>query len=61
MAIVDVYDASTTRNVYVHSMSHEQAVEMIVSHSGTHFDPAVVEAFTSVAPVFNSWSHEGYR
>jgi adenylate cyclase len=61
MALVDVYDACTTRDLYVQSMPHEKAVEMISSRGGTHFDPAVVEAFLRVAEVFNSWSHEGYR
>jgi CHASE2 domain-containing sensor protein len=61
MALVDVYDASTTRDLYVQSMPHAKAVEMIASRGGTHFDPAVVEAFLRVEQVFNSWSHEGFR
>jgi adenylate cyclase len=61
MALVDVYDACTTRELYAQSMPHDKAVEMIVSRGGSHFDPAVVEAFLRVAAVFNSWSHEGYR
>jgi len=61
MALVDVYDACTTRELYAQSMPHEKAVEMIVSRGGTHFDPAVVEAFLRVAHIFNSWSHEGFR
>jgi response regulator RpfG family c-di-GMP phosphodiesterase len=42
-------------------MPHEKAVELIASRGGTHFDPAVVEAFIRVAPAFNSWSREGSR
>jgi response regulator RpfG family c-di-GMP phosphodiesterase len=42
-------------------MPHDKAVEMISAHRGTHFDPAVVEAFMRVAEVFSSWSHKGYR
>jgi adenylate cyclase len=61
MALVDVYDACTTRELYAHAMPHEKAVEMIVSRGGTHFDPAVVEAFLRVEQIFNSWSHEGFR
>ena len=49
MAVVDVYDAVATRELYTASMSHDQTVRFIVSGSGTHFDPAVVDAFVKVA------------
>ena len=51
MAVVDVYDACTTRTLYRPSMSHQQVIEFIVSGKGSHFDPAVVDAFVAVAPV----------
>jgi adenylate cyclase len=51
MAVVDVYDACTTRTLYRPSMSHQQVIEFIVSGKGSHFDPAVVDAFVTVAPV----------
>jgi len=51
MALVDVYDAVTTRRAYRDPMSHEEAVEFIVSGRGTHFDPAVVDAFVQVSPI----------
>lgn len=54
MAVVDVYDATTTRTLYRPSMSHEDAVKFIVDRRATHFDPAVVEAFIAVAPRFKS-------
>jgi CHASE2 domain-containing sensor protein len=50
MAIVDVYDAVTTRRLYKLPMSQEDAVSHIVSGRGTHFDPVVVDAFVRVAP-----------
>jgi response regulator RpfG family c-di-GMP phosphodiesterase len=49
MALVDVYDAITTPRVYREPMTHEEAVAFIVSVKGTHFDPAVVDAFLEVA------------
>ncbi len=49
MALVDVYDAVTSRRVYREPMSHEDAVAFIVSGRGTHFDPSVVDAFVKVA------------
>jgi HD-GYP domain-containing protein (c-di-GMP phosphodiesterase class II) len=52
MAVVDVYDAITTRSLYRSPLSHEAAVEFIVERTAAHFDPAVVEAFVEVAPRF---------
>jgi CHASE2 domain-containing sensor protein len=51
MALVDVYDAVTTRRAYREPMSHEDAVAFIVSGRGTHFDPSVVDAFVEIARV----------
>ncbi|HEX6164483.1 MAG TPA: CHASE2 domain-containing protein [Vicinamibacterales bacterium] len=52
MAVVDVYDATTTRTLYRPPMSHEDAVKFIVDRKATHFDPAVVQAFVDVATQF---------
>jgi adenylate cyclase len=51
MALVDVYDAVTTRRLYRSPMSHDEAVAFIVAGRGTHFDPSVVDAFTVVSRV----------
>jgi putative two-component system response regulator len=58
MAIVDVYDAAVSRNLYRPSMTHDEAVDLIVRGSGTHFDPAVVNAFVAVARVLRNVSEE---
>ena len=58
MAIVDVYDAAVSRALYRQPISHDAAVTFIVSGAGTQFDPAVVEAFISVAPVFKDVARE---
>lgn len=47
MALADVYDAMVSRRVYKQELSHEYAMGSIVAHSGTQFDPAVVEAFVA--------------
>lgn len=52
MAIVDVYDAAVTRSLYRTPLSHDDVVAFIARGKGTLFDPAVVEAFVTVAPVF---------
>jgi HD-GYP domain-containing protein (c-di-GMP phosphodiesterase class II) len=59
MALVDVYDAITTRRVYRDPMSHDEAVAFIQAGKGTHFDPAVVDAFLSVAATLERLSLEG--
>ena len=58
MAVVDVYDATTTRTLYRQPMSHDEAVAFIVAREATHFDPAVVQAFITVAPRFKIVSAE---
>lgn len=45
MAVADVYDALTTQRVYKPAYLHAATKSMIVAEIGTHFDPAVVEAF----------------
>ncbi|MCZ6812295.1 MAG: CHASE2 domain-containing protein [Planctomycetota bacterium] len=52
MAVVDVYDAMSSRRVYHSPMSHDESVDFIVARKGTHFDPDVVDAFVRVAPAF---------
>ena len=56
IALVDVYDAVTTRRAYRDPMSHDEAVKFIVSGKGTHFDPAVVDAFVEVSPTLRRFS-----
>ena len=45
MAIVDVYDALMSDRPHRKRLTHQEAVETIKSHSGTHFDPALVDVF----------------
>ena len=52
MALADVYDALISKRVYKPSYSHDEAVEMIRQGSGTHFDPAMVEAFLGIQDEF---------
>ncbi len=61
LAIVDVYDAVTTRTLYRTPMSHVQAVEFINKGRGTHFDPAVVDAFDKVQQTFQEVAAEEAR
>lgn len=55
-AIADVYDALTSERPYKSVWTHEQAVEEIVNHSGTHFDPELVRAFVACSEQFRAIS-----
>jgi two-component system cell cycle response regulator len=46
IAVCDAFDAMTSARPYRETMSVEAALEELRSHSGTQFDPAVVEAFS---------------
>jgi adenylate cyclase len=59
MAVVDVYDAVHTRSLYSTPLSAEGAEKIIANGRGTHFDPAVVDAFAAIAPLFREVSTEG--
>ena len=58
MALVDVYDACSTRTLYRPPLSHDDTVKSIIAAKGTHFDPAVVDAFITVAPMMRIVSQE---
>lgn len=45
MAVADVFDALTSKRCYKSAMPLEKAFAIIKEDSGTHFDPAVVDAF----------------
>ena len=45
IALVDAYDAITSKRRYKAAQSHEDAVEIIRSEAGKHFDPVIVDGF----------------
>lgn len=50
VAVADVYDALTSARCYKDEYSHQRAIDIIFSESGTHFDPRVVNAFFRAEP-----------
>lgn len=52
MAVVDVYDALVSERSYKKQMSHEEAAQIIIEESGSHFDPHLVEIFKIVEGKF---------
>ncbi len=53
VAVADVYDALVTRRIYKPAFSHAKATGIIMSGSGKHFDPRIVQAFQAIAPRFH--------
>ena len=54
MAVADVYDALISRRVYKDSMSHEQAMKIMVEGKGAHFDPDVADALVELQEEFKA-------
>ncbi|MEM9940992.1 MAG: HD domain-containing phosphohydrolase [Planctomycetota bacterium] len=51
VAVADVFDALVSERVYKKAMPVDEAREHINSESGSHFDPAVVDAFNACWPM----------
>lgn len=47
-SVIDVWDALTSDRPYRRALSKEEALNLIISQSGSHFDPKVVEHFIKV-------------
>ncbi|GMU35477.1 MAG: response regulator [Planctomycetia bacterium] len=47
VAVADVYDALTSKRPYKDAYDHDTAVEMILTESRRHFDPALIKAFVA--------------
>lgn len=45
VAVADVYDALTSTRPYKQAWPTEQALQYLLDHQGTHFDPECVQAF----------------
>lgn len=52
VALADVFDALTHKRQYKDAWSIDDAVQYIKDHSGTHFDPSLVDIFVEKLPEF---------
>jgi len=52
VAVVDVYDALRSSRTYKKAWSHEQALELIRTERGRHFDPVLTDLFLANAARF---------
>ena len=58
MALADVYDALTSARPYKDAFPPDEAARIIREGKGSHFDPALVDAFDQVADQFASIASE---
>ncbi len=61
MAIADVYDALISERPYKKAFPHEEAVMLIASESGKHFDPELARVFVECAEEFRAISRGEWR
>ncbi|MDD5176394.1 MAG: two-component system response regulator [Sterolibacterium sp.] len=54
MAVADVYDALISHRVYKESMTHQEAVQVMIEGRGTHFDPDMLDAFIDIQESFHA-------
>lgn len=48
MAVVDVFDALTSKRVYKDAFTFDEAIKILEDSSGTHFDPTIIDVFMSI-------------
>jgi putative two-component system response regulator len=53
MAIADVYDALISVRPYKKAFSHQEAVDILSSGKGSHFDPDLIDLFMTVSDRFD--------
>ncbi|MBO4452450.1 MAG: HD domain-containing protein [Clostridia bacterium] len=54
MAVADVFDALVSRRSYKDPFPFDKAIDIIRSERGTHFDPAVVDAFLNICEEYGN-------
>lgn len=61
-AIVDVFDALTSERPYKKPLSLEEAMDIVLSGAGQHFDPEVLQHFDSIAlSLHQDFAHDENR
>ena len=58
MGVADAYDALTSNRAYRTSMTHAQAMKIIVAGKGSFFDPIIVDAFMNIADKLMQYSQK---
>ena len=58
VAIVDVYDALSSKRVYKPPLPHEECVAIIQSQAGKHFDPELVDVWLTLESKFREIANQ---
>ncbi|WP_340677947.1 HD domain-containing phosphohydrolase [Paraglaciecola sp.] len=58
VAVADVFDALTTVRPYKHAWSVDEALKHMISCSGSHFDPNLIDLFTQIMPDILAIKHK---
>jgi putative two-component system response regulator len=61
MAIADVYDALISARSYKEAMPVETANQIMLSGKGKHFDPMLINVFSSISDKFSAIAQENRR
>ncbi len=54
VTIADVYDALRMKRSYKNEYTHDEAVQKIITASGTQFDPSLIQLFEQIHQDFNA-------
>ena len=57
VAVTDVFDALASKRPYKQPLSFDETVALILSESGTHFDPRVIDVFSNNLTSFKALYH----
>jgi HD-GYP domain-containing protein (c-di-GMP phosphodiesterase class II) len=49
VSVIDAYDAMISNRCYRRGLSHDEAVQRLLTSGGTQFDPVVVQTFVEIA------------
>lgn len=59
MAVIDVYDALTSKRIYKEALSHEEAIQIMQKEREKHFDPIIFETFLELEDSFRAIAQAG--
>jgi HD-GYP domain-containing protein (c-di-GMP phosphodiesterase class II) len=53
LSVADVYDALVTHRPYRDGYPSERALELLSEEAGSHLDPAVIDVWTALCPIYH--------
>ena len=59
MAVIDVYDALTSKRIYKEALTHEEALGIMQEECDRHFDPIIFSTFLELGDSFRAIAQAG--